>query len=282
MVTERTLRSLAMAVVVMTTSCARNELAREHVARLLEDHETFRSITLTAKLDKQTLERGYAVGWWRERRSYGRMWALGYSPPWTELTDEGRRYVSALAVDLPEPRATFAAIARRRITKITGIAGTPFGEGLKEVQFAWGLDDVPPWLEPDTASHASGTALLRRYDSGWRVEGAPKFSDLELRMNLSNVPTTAMVRRDNAAECYGGTWREDQDNGLRWRFEVVDETLRIERTDRWVTGSFTGDMHRGWTGNLTWGNGDVWKHVRLFPAENCTTIRTNQAWSYRR
>jgi hypothetical protein len=81
--------------------------------------------------------------------------------------------------------------------------------------------------------------------------------------------------------CLNGTWKEQYENPLSWSFSVNGSSLTIRRDDNFVSGVFTksGSVYKG---ELHWGNGDVWRNVVLTPNEDCSQVRTNKSWWYRR
>lgn len=98
------------------------------------------------------------------------------------------------------------------------------------------------------------------------------------------APTTAVSVPASEESCYSGIWKENENNGLTWRFTENANALTIERTDGFVSGAFTrNDPKNDWTGELRWQNGDVWRNVVLYAASNgCREVRTNQRWWFRR
>lgn len=95
--------------------------------------------------------------------------------------------------------------------------------------------------------------------------------------NLHNLHGLSIFHKN----CLTGDWQEAGNPSLVWRFEQSGENLAIRRLDNFVNGRFSkrGDT---WVGNLDWGNGDKWNNVILSPTQDCTEVKTNQAWSYRR
>jgi hypothetical protein len=88
---------------------------------------------------------------------------------------------------------------------------------------------------------------------------------------------------DAPVSCLVGTWREQYDNPLSWRFNRnADGTLSITRFDGGVLGTFS-KSGMDWIGELKVPDGTVWKSdVVLSPTADCKQVRTNQDWWYRR
>ncbi len=56
------------------------------------------------------------------------------------------------------------------VDEITGIADTPLGQGIKQVDFRWSRVGIPDVLKPMVSIFGTGQSVFRRYDDGWRVE----------------------------------------------------------------------------------------------------------------
>lgn len=115
------------------------------------------------------------------------------------------------------------------------------------------------------------TALLSVLN--WRFEADG------VRTVQNTIRFTTVSKGEDA--CLNGIWAQDQASGWRWRFQVQGERLTINRTDGFVSGTFT-PAGKGWSGQLHWGNGDTSNAVVLSPAENCREVHTNQSWWFRR
>src|SRR5437763_16779484 len=74
--------------------------------------------------------------------------------------------------------------------------------------------------------------------------------------------------------------RADEKNPLEWFFTVKDEHLEIVRGDGFVRGRFTRQGN-DWVGDLEWGNGER-TNVVLVPTGDCSEVKTNQVWWYKR
>jgi hypothetical protein len=82
--------------------------------------------------------------------------------------------------------------------------------------------------------------------------------------------------------CYYGEWQENVPNQFRWTFWLEKNALKIKRADGFAYGAFnrSGDH---WLGYLKWSNGTTWDNIILFkPNLDCSEIKTNQRWWYRR
>jgi hypothetical protein len=81
--------------------------------------------------------------------------------------------------------------------------------------------------------------------------------------------------------CLNGIWREQYEPPKSWLFTVDGDSLTIQRTDNFVSGTLSknGD---NWIGQIRWGSGEVWPNIVLTPSPDCTQVHTNQSWWYRR
>jgi hypothetical protein len=106
-----------------------------------------------------------------------------------------------------------------------------------------------------------------------------RFAADGVRTVQSTIRFTTVSRGENG--CLNGIWAQDQPSGWRWQFQAQGDTLTINRTDGFVSGTFT-PAGSGWSGHLHWGNGETWNGVVLSPAENCREVRSNQSWWFKR
>jgi len=88
-------------------------------------------------------------------------------------------------------------------------------------------------------------------------------------------------RADTLPSCLAGQWKEQYENPAAWTFEVQGQSIKIERLDKFISGTFTRQQNQ-YVGELHWGNGDISKNVILTPTDDCSQVRTNQSWWYHR
>ncbi|GEM_PF-960412 len=110
------------------------------------------------------------------------------------------------------------------------------------------------------------------------------FQDTEGKMGNWSVTRTDVSRQADtwhaAGDCYSGVWWETPTNNYSWLFRLQGNSLQINRTDGYVSGSF-GRTTEGWRGTLYWDLGVQWNDVVLYVADpGCRRIETNQRWTY--
>lgn len=85
-----------------------------------------------------------------------------------------------------------------RVT-VTGLTEDPGSKGIRQAEFQWAHESLPPVVKRFAASGGSGTARLRLFDDGWRVE-AISVSVLNTALPLSAEEATAQqadVKRES-------------------------------------------------------------------------------------
>lgn len=197
---------LALAVLLVASACSDSrELTRSRAARLLApkvEEIIFLDEVPSSFSKRRSLWEGPLFGIdFREHAK--RLESLGYVTLRDEsetsivlltLTEKGKaanpktRVVDAKAQTETEGRIYAFPIATRELAEITGVtdAALPFGtpsDSIKEVEFSYrivlnalgralGTAGGLPQKLTDVGNPRSGTAYLRRYDDGWRVENA--------------------------------------------------------------------------------------------------------------
>jgi hypothetical protein len=137
---------------------------------------------------------------------------------------------------------------------------------------------IPEWLaKPDGAGFA-GQLTLRFEEDTQPTAIYSVAPDGSVRaVSARPDPKSASI----FPSCLNGIWEEQYQNPASWSFVVDGDSLRLQRNDGFVSGVFAkvGDQY---TGDLHWGNGEVWKNVVLIPNPDCSEVRTNQTWWYHR
>jgi hypothetical protein len=97
-----------------------------------------------------------------------------------------------------------------------------------------------------------------------------------------------MAPASKEASCLNGTWKEylsgrneEPPGAHEWTAAADSDSLNLVRQDNLVSGEFVkaGSV---WIGKLRWRSGGTWSNVILSPASDCSEIRTNQFWSFKR
>lgn len=143
------------------TGCGPSELSRSEAERLIRSNGQFTKDLYSMPIRDRTGAEGVRAGLWTIQGALGEDFAA-------ELTPKGKEYFTFCQGS--GAYVLLRAGWKRRVTQVTGIAEA--GEGGKEVEFLWEVENVPtevatvlelgPWR---------ARALLRRYDDGWRVSG---------------------------------------------------------------------------------------------------------------
>jgi len=170
------------------------------------------------------------------------------------------------------------------------------------------VDDIAFWHGVNTNGGSSGSPILDTKTGeivGLHMAGIDRNGDTP-GQNLG--VTASIVIRDlqdagvlsppmitaatTPSGCLVGSWPEVATNGQSsaffWMFTEsygVDgsDVLHVARNDGFVSGDFRPDQTTNkWSGQLKWGNNELWTDVQLFPSTDCKQVRTNQIWSYRR
>ena len=161
-------------------------LTRDHASELIAKHEQFQTpyrpkFRISASTKKR--DQGPGTEKWRQGVNNG-LWNAP-SERWTnddafKLTERGEQlfelgYINHVHqfVDL-----TIREGLQREIIEITGIADIPMMTGMKEVEFTWRFLDIPDAVKDhETVEDVEyyqkvheGSATLRLYDDGWRIE----------------------------------------------------------------------------------------------------------------
>jgi hypothetical protein len=214
------------------------------------------------------------------RRRLGREAAQEASVP----IDIGGARRMLLPFDNRNGRRTSMALANSSDTNpasVTAVFRTPGGAVIRadmlppiptQGHLALSLSDVFPYLE-DQQGLAEFTVL---------GAASVSVSAIGLRFDPSGSFTTfAPVTALQAVDCVEGVWRENNANSFGWIFSVSANIMYIQRNDNFVRGEFVR-AEANWTGELHWGNGEIWKNVELKPTPSCDAVGTNQSWSYRK
>jgi hypothetical protein len=138
-------------------------VTRASTKALIEQTKDFQAQRAEIELTTEEFAAGEQAGYFHRGRAFGENY-FNLTPTGSQFFDVVRLW----------PGITLKTKTNvRRVVEITGIADDNQGGTEKEVKFTWGwnLEDFPPGLRPvfqEKPKH--GTAELRRYDDGWRVD----------------------------------------------------------------------------------------------------------------
>lgn len=176
---------------VSLAACTSNEqLTRDSVRPIIDRYLNSDADKLQVQTSRQGAALGVELGLWEFRGQ-----ALGGT---TTLTEKGKRYFKSASRMWPSGTVLVDLTERpqRMVAEITGIADSPLGPGIKEVQFTWVYLSGQPWLMANSGSGATAgsdgfplaKALLRRFDDGWRVEGTENTKHTEYELLVDRLP----------------------------------------------------------------------------------------------
>ncbi len=140
------------------------------------------------------------------------------------------------------------------------------------------IDDGPGFFVGADADLTAGSAgeLFLGFNDDYFGDNKGRF-----RVEIDVISPEKPQTRDGA-NCYNGIWKENEPNQFRWSIDLRNDQLRIARTDGFVNGIFARSGAQ-WVGTLTWANGELWRGVVLYrPSEDCSELRTNQSWWFKR
>jgi len=214
----RVLRFVGFAVIVigLTLSCGNPKLTRDSAGKLIESSDDFRTPQSKVPLSDQGLSAGQLLGYWSPRG---------------ELSNKGRQFFSDNArrgsVTLNQPLS-------RTVVEVTGIADavTPLagqkGGSIKETQFSWVYANVPPVPKRIIAGGGTGTAIIRLFDDGWRID--------RIEIRTSTDPIILSPEEEAAAESDRKA-EADQANAERerWNSMVRNATTPTKEIYRWAS-----------------------------------------------
>lgn len=124
----------------------------------------------------------------------------GFKTWWRLGGRANRDYMAVMSEDSSEEGITTIRPFKVRIAEITGIAdGIGPAAGMKEIAFAT-ESLIPSVLRPLAAWKWSGRALARRYDDGWRIEGAPRWAAMRDQPESTEEEKRAMAAYESSAE----------------------------------------------------------------------------------
>ncbi|MBU4185842.1 MAG: DUF1566 domain-containing protein [Proteobacteria bacterium] len=165
---------LIVIIVLLVLGCSNDDLSRPKAYSLIADSREFGRSTDTIPLSSQ----GFSVG------SKQHMWAQDRQG--IQLTVYGKEYfesVDSISVKLKES-VTFSLL------EITGIADAPMPQGAKQVHFQWKYENIPFIPKRYVIEGGTGTAMMRKYDDGWRLE------EISLKQSDSEASLSAMEQEE--------------------------------------------------------------------------------------
>lgn len=192
----RCLSALLM-FIAAASGCSSSELTRARAARVIDDRfgTPDTSKEFVVRLQGGAVNEGLFAGVW-DQDPRPRETANTFL-----LTAAGRQFFQQIRLSFGNTLEVYVLpVFRRKVAEVTGIADAlvPFAPtpaaGLKEVQFTWHLDNVPPWLVVQGPTPREGRAFLRLFDDGWRVEDL-NFTDPEVSIDWSKLNLLAAESR---------------------------------------------------------------------------------------
>lgn len=189
--------SAVLILIAATSGCGSSELTRARAARVIDDRFG------TPDMSKEFVVRlrGGAIN----EGLFASVWDQDTNPRDVVntffLTASGRRFFQQIRFIAPADLEVYVLpVFRRKVAEVTGIADAvlPFAPvaGLKEVQFTWQLDNVPPWLVVQGPTGREGRAFLRLFDDGWRVEDL-SFTDPDVSIDWSKLNSLASLAAES-------------------------------------------------------------------------------------
>ena len=116
----------------------------------------------------------------------------------------------------------------------------------------------------------------------WVVQGGAGFALFLVVLFWWRSPSAPVsIEPAHLPECLNGTWKEQYANPLTWDFKVSGNSLSITRTDNFAKGTLARSGN-SFSGTLRWSNGTETKNLILTPDPDCTSVTTNQSWSYQK
>ncbi len=187
-------------------------------------------------------------------------------------------------IEFSEEQKAFFLRTKKPITlrvNVTGVTEDPGSKGIRQAEFTWTQEGLPPIVRRFSADGGRGTALFRLFDDGWRIESIDirisetgiKLSSEELAMQAADIAAQAKMvaelRERAAAESAARSQRLSkarlQTEKLKEFVYVLDgKTYRVLITNSYLWASYEGNPeHRFsylWFGALlgfkdegTWG-----------------------------
>jgi hypothetical protein len=206
---------LAVIIVWLTPYCEKPELTRDKAGTLIESAADFKTPQSKVALSDKGYSAGQLLGYWSTRG---------------ELSSKGRQFFSALSrrgsVTLNQP-------LNRAVVEVTGIADavTPLagqkGGSIKEAQFGWKYSNVPPEPKRVIAGGGTGTAIIRLFDDGWRIDS------IEIRTSTDPI---ILSQEEEAAAESDRKAEVDRANAERekWNSRIRNATTPTKQIYRYV------------------------------------------------
>ena len=154
------------------SGCGKPSLSRNDAQRRILAYPQARNLAHVIPVVPGEFRKGFGQGLWTQQG----------------LTEKGRRdFVAASETELTLCNPADVTI------EVTGIAGVPMTQDIKEVQFAWAYRDISSVAKRFAVRGGVGTADFRLYDDGWRLDTA-QFSTSPEPMTLTRAEQQAEIQ----------------------------------------------------------------------------------------
>ena len=177
LVNRFTCSALALVLLSCSCGCRSHELTRSRAKEIINSSKAFSDPSQHANytLSGEDIQRGITAGYWHKQRGwFGDVLMLTASGKTLFLDFGSQGFGQSVTV-------TTKGATRRLVVEVTGITEAPAllsggatPNSVKAVEFIWNWDDstFPNALKTylNNQAPASGTAILRLYDDGWRFE----------------------------------------------------------------------------------------------------------------
>ena len=204
---------LAVILSLLALHCGKQELTRDNAGTLIKSAADFQAPQSVVAVSAPGLSEGQSLGYWDQRGT---------------LSIKGRQFF------LEGPRRNTIMLRQplnRALFEVTGIADavTPLagqkGGSIKEAQFNWEYANVPPIPKRIIAKGGTGTAIVRLFDDGWRID--------EIRIQSSMEPFSLSPEEEAAAELERKVERERWNSMVRNASTLTKEIYRWTRSRRY-------------------------------------------------
>ena len=203
----------------LTVSCGGTQLSRSQAQELIEQSPEIVSLGAAMTLRGGALAAGSEDGLWKVVRKDVRTVAV---------TEEAADVVGSVTLD-GEASLIPAGGISKLLVEVTGIAASDLGEHFREAQFTWRYSEVPVLLRPYVFTGGTGSADLRLFDDGWRLDR------LELTANSSQVLTAeeqSLIQEARKSRL------EAQARAIRTRKEERERLVRAATTPSETLATF--------------------------------------------
>ena len=149
--------------------CGKSDLSRAVAEKQIQNSDVILQLASNVPLQPNVLQKGAEQGAWRLIQNGG-----------VDQGSLGEKASQTIA------SVNYNSVVLRKATKVdvkvTGVAGVPMAENVKEAQFTWGYVELPSLVKRYALQGGTGSATFRLFDDGWRLE--------RVNTQVSNTPVT--------------------------------------------------------------------------------------------